>query len=46
MEARVALEHLFRCFDELMPVSEQVTWMDSYFARGPRTLPVSFRAAA
>lgn len=44
MEARTALEILFERFEELLPISDTVQWMDSYFARGPKTLPVRFKA--
>ena len=44
MEARTALEILFERFEELLPVSNDVKWMDSYFARGPKTLLVRFKA--
>jgi cytochrome P450 len=43
MEAKVALEVVFRRFAELSPVSNHVHWIDSYFARGPHTLPVRFK---
>lgn len=43
MESKVALEAVFRRFAELSPVSGQVHWIDSYFARGPHTLPVRFK---
>jgi cytochrome P450 len=43
MEARVAMEILLQRFDLLLPASDQVEWMDSYFARGPKTLPVRFK---
>lgn len=43
MEAKEALEVVFRRFEELMPESSEVHWIDSYFARGPHTLPVRFR---
>ncbi|GAB1423613.1 hypothetical protein MASR2M16_08470 [Thauera terpenica] len=43
MESKVALEAVFRRFAELSPVSKQVHWIDSYFARGPHTLPVRFK---
>jgi hypothetical protein len=26
-----------------MPVSDEITWTDTYFARGPKTLPVRFK---
>jgi cytochrome P450 len=42
MESRVALEVLFERFRVLRAVNEEVKWMDSYFARGPTTLPVEF----
>ena len=43
MEAKAALEVLFRRFEDILPVSDQTAWMDSYFARGPKTLPVRFK---
>jgi cytochrome P450 len=43
-EAKIALEILFDRFQTLIPVSDDVKWMDSYFARGPKTLPVRFEA--
>ena len=44
MEARIALRILFERFEELIPTGDEVVWMDSYFARGPKTLPVRFKA--
>jgi cytochrome P450 len=44
MEAKAALEILLERFEELIPISNDVEWMDSYFARGPKTLPVRFKA--
>lgn len=44
MEARTALQILLDRFAELVPVGDSVQWMDSYFARGPKTLPVRFKA--
>ena len=44
MEAKAALEILLERFEELVPISTDVEWMDSYFARGPKTLPVRFKA--
>lgn len=44
MEARAALQILLERFEELLPISDEVQWMDSYFARGPKTLPVRFKA--
>jgi cytochrome P450 len=43
MEGKAALEVLFRRFEHILPVSDDVAWMDSYFARGPKTLPVRFK---
>ena len=45
MEARSALEVAFSRFAELDVVSDDVHWIESYFARGPHTLPVRFKAA-
>lgn len=42
-ESRLALEALFERFETLIPISDEVEWMDSYFARGPKTLPVRFK---
>lgn len=43
-EAHVGLEVLFERFSSIDLVSEDIVWMDSYFARGPKSLPVRFRA--
>jgi len=43
MEAKVAMSILLDRFETLIPVSDDVVWMDSYFARGPKTLPVRFK---
>lgn len=45
MEAKSALEVAFRRFAELEPVSDEVHWIDSFFARGPHHLKVRFKAA-
>ncbi len=45
MEARSALETALRRFEILEPVSDDVHWIDSYFARGPHSLPVRFKVA-
>lgn len=45
MEAKSALEVVFSRFSVLDPVSQDVHWLDSYFARGPHTLPVRFKVA-
>tara|TARA_B100000949_G_scaffold228520_1_gene236191 strand:- start:660 stop:1856 length:1197 start_codon:yes stop_codon:yes gene_type:complete len=44
MEAVIAIEILLNRFSELEAVGKDVEWMDSYFARGPKTLPVRFKA--
>lgn len=44
MEARIAIEILLERFDVLQALDGEVHWMDSYFARGPKTLPVRFKA--
>lgn len=46
MESRSALETAFQRFELLEPVSDEVEWLDSYFARGPHRLKVRFRARA
>lgn len=43
-EARHAIEILFERFELLLPSGDDVQWMDSFFARGPKTLPVRFKA--
>jgi len=45
MEARSALEVAFSRFAELDVISDDIHWIDSYFARGPHTLPVRYKAA-
>lgn len=45
MEAKSALEVAFRRFSVLEPVSDEVDWIDSYFARGPHHLKTRFKAA-
>ena len=44
MEARVAMEQVLSRFEVLEPVSNEVHWLDSYFARGPHSLRVRFKA--
>jgi cytochrome P450 len=44
MEAKSALEVAFRRFEILEPVSDEVDWIDSYFARGPHHLKTRFKA--
>jgi cytochrome P450 len=43
MEAKIAIQLLLQRFSELMPVNDEVIWTDTYFARGPKTLPVRFK---
>ncbi|MDB5971662.1 MAG: cytochrome p450 [Hydrocarboniphaga sp.] len=43
MEAKIAVEVLLDRFEQLQAVDGKVKWMDSYFARGPKTLPVRFK---
>jgi cytochrome P450 len=43
MESRAALDVVFKRFEVLDPVSIEVEWIDSYFARGPHHLPVRFK---
>lgn len=45
MESRSALEVAFSRFAELDVVSDEIHWIDSYFARGPHTLPMRFKVA-
>jgi cytochrome P450 len=45
MEAKSALEVAFSRFSELEVIDDEIHWLDSYFARGPHTLPVRFKAA-
>jgi cytochrome P450 len=45
MEAKSALELVFKRFAVLEPVSDEIEWLDSYFARGPHHLKVRFKAA-
>ena len=42
MEAKSALEVAFQRFAVLEPLSDEVEWLDSYFARGPHHLPARF----
>jgi cytochrome P450 len=44
LETRTALQLLFERFEVLEATQDEVAWMDSYFARGPKTLPVRFKA--
>lgn len=44
LEAKLAMEILLARFETLTVIGDKVDWMDSYFARGPKTLPVRFKA--
>ncbi|MGE6694767.1 cytochrome P450 [Sphingobium limneticum] len=44
MEAKSALEILTARFESIEAIGETVKWSDSYFARGPKSLPVRFKA--
>ncbi|MET0659513.1 MAG: cytochrome P450 [Steroidobacteraceae bacterium] len=46
MEAKLALQVMFQRFAVLEAVSDEVEWIDSYFARGPHHLRVRFKVAA
>jgi cytochrome P450 len=43
MEAKIAIQLLLERFSELIPINDDILWTDTYFARGPKTLPVRFR---
>jgi cytochrome P450 len=45
LESRIGIEVLLTRFAELMPIADNITYMDQYFARGPQTMPVTFKAA-
>jgi cytochrome P450 len=42
VEARVALEALLPSLPSLRQTTPSVTWLDSFFVRGPKTLPLAF----
>ncbi|KMS58179.1 cytochrome P450 [Sphingobium cupriresistens] len=44
MEAKSALEILTARFESIEAIGDTVKWSDSYFARGPKSLPVRFKA--
>ena len=46
LEAKVALEELLARFTRLSRTDEQVTRVDSFFLRGPKTLPLTFKVVA
>jgi cytochrome P450 len=43
LEAKIAVGLLLERFSELMPIDDDILWTDTYFARGPKTLPVRFK---
>jgi len=43
MEAKSALDVAFSRFEVLEPISDDVEWLDSYFARGPHHLKCRFK---
>ena len=45
IEAKLAMEILLQRFERLTLQESTITWIDSYFARGPQKLPVWFEAA-
>lgn len=42
LEAKVALEALLHDLPLLRAAAQPVTWIDSFFVRGPKTLPLAF----
>lgn len=44
-EAKVALEALLQHLPPFRATEQHVTWIDSFFARGPKTLPLTFTTA-
>ena len=45
VEAKVALEALLSHLPPLKTTEQSVTWIDSFFVRGPKTLPLTFTTA-
>jgi cytochrome P450 len=45
LEAKLAMEILLQRFERLTLREPEVDWIDSYFARGPKQLPVEFRTS-
>jgi hypothetical protein len=43
LESKIAVTLLLQRFSELMPLNDDIVWTDTYFARGPKTLPVRFK---
>jgi cytochrome P450 len=46
LEAKVAVEALLHHLSPVRAKEQQVTWLDSFFVRGPKTLPLVFAAAS
>jgi hypothetical protein len=44
LEAKLAMEILLQRFELLTLQEPTITWIDSYFARGPQHLPIRFTA--
>jgi cytochrome P450 len=44
LEVKTAIELWLDRFEYIEPLSDDVKWLDAYFARGPKTLPVRFKA--
>src|SRR5262245_19579231 len=42
LEAKVALEALLQQLPPIKAAAQPVTWIDSFFVRGPKTLPLAF----
>ena len=42
LEAKVALEALLQHLPPLKAAEQHITWIDSFFVRGPKTLPLAF----
>jgi len=45
LEAKVALEALLHQLPSVRATAQPVTWIDSFFVRGPKTLPLALTAA-
>ncbi|MBI3799638.1 MAG: cytochrome P450 [Deltaproteobacteria bacterium] len=45
LEAKVALEALLQHLPSLRATAQPITWLDSFFVRGPKTLPLALTAA-
>jgi cytochrome P450 len=45
LEAKIALEALLQHLPPTRTTEQPVTWIDSFFVRGPKTLPLAFASA-